>query len=67
MALTDDERRYFDEKFKNLNDKVGSALQYGKRINALEIQMERRPTIVQVILACGFFLATGITLGATIF
>lgn len=66
MALSESEKKYFDEKFNNLNAKVDAALRYGRRINSLEIQMERRPTIVQVILACGFFLTIGFTLGAAI-
>lgn len=67
MSLSDDEKMYFDEKFRNINDKLVVLKDFGKRINALEIGMEKRPTIVQIIMVCGFFLGLGITLGAALF
>ena len=66
MALTSDEKAYFDERFKRIDEKIDVALTYGPEITNLKIQMQKRPTTVQVLMACSFFLGLGITLGAAI-
>lgn len=67
MPLTEDERMYFDEKFNNINEKLRVIADNTIRLNRLEIDMSKRPTTTQVIMACGFFLCLGVTLGAAIF
>lgn len=52
MPLSKDEKAYFDEKFKNLEGKVDAALKFGGRINDLEVEMGKRPTINQLLAAC---------------
>lgn len=66
MPLSQEERAYFEEKFKNLGEKIDAALKYGTRIGALEVEITKRPTTLQVIKACGFFLVLGIALGAAL-
>lgn len=67
MPLSREERMYFDEKFNNINEKLKVITDLSIRVGKLEVGIEKRPTITQVIAACGFFLALGITLGAALF
>lgn len=66
MPLSEDEKKYFEEKFNNLESKIDVALQYGPKITELQVEMQRRPTTLQVISACAFFLGLGITMGSAV-
>jgi hypothetical protein len=64
MSLTEDERRYLDEKFKSLHKRLDEFAGLIPRVNHLEIEVSKRPTTIQVIAACGFFLSLGIIIGS---
>ena len=67
MPLSKEERMYFDEKFNNISEKLKALVELSTRVTQLEIGIEKRPTTFQVIVACGFFLGLGVTLGAALF
>lgn len=67
--VNEDFKKYLDEKFNNLNEKIDKALRFESRINRLEAEnsqlkeaLNSRPTVYQVIggLSVVLFLAIGI-------
>lgn len=74
MALTDDERKYFDEKFDNVNKRIDAAFsqihlnaQENKRIQNLEVEMGKRPTVFQLLAACAATFTIAISFAGLIF
>ncbi|MEQ9309689.1 MAG: hypothetical protein RLN90_09555 [Balneolaceae bacterium] len=72
--VNEDFKRYLDEKFNNLNEKIDKALRFESRINKLEAenstlkeQLNSRPTIFQMVTAAGAVLTLSIGIATLIF
>ncbi len=52
MALTDDEKKYLDEKFESLQRQMSALFRGMESVNDLKVEVAKRPTIFQLLAAC---------------
>lgn len=74
MSLTKPEKAFFDERFKNLHERikdvktdVNDLATAMLRVNEIDKELAKRPTITQMFAACGFFLVLGASIATAVF
>lgn len=68
MALTKDERKWLDEKFTNLHNRINDMglevnrqRDFETKINNLQVEVEKRPTMAQLLTATATSFGLGLS------
>ncbi|MEP2447401.1 MAG: hypothetical protein ABJI69_09250 [Balneola sp.] len=64
--MSEDEKIYLDEKFGNLQRQITALFSEQKTLRSLEVELAKRPTITQLLIACATTAGIAISIASIV-